>query len=75
VVDEIFVEDVAGEIAGQSWYMLRTPEWAYVEWEHDAKELYDMNSDPFQLNSLHKSRTDIVGQLSERLRSYKQPSS
>ena len=74
-VDEIFVEDVAGEIAGQSWYMLRTPEWAYVEWEHDAKELYDMNSDPFQLNSLHKSRTDIVGQLSERLRSYKQPSS
>jgi hypothetical protein len=31
--NEIYVEDFAGEIAGQPWYMLRTLEWTYVEWK------------------------------------------
>jgi hypothetical protein len=31
--NEIYVGDVAGEIAGQPWYMLRTLEWTYVEWK------------------------------------------
>jgi hypothetical protein len=29
--NEIYVEDFAGEIAGQPWYMLRALEWTYVE--------------------------------------------
>jgi hypothetical protein len=39
--NEIYVGDVAGEIARQPWYMLRSPEWTYLEWKSGAKELYD----------------------------------
>jgi N-acetylglucosamine-6-sulfatase len=32
---------------------VRAPGWAYLEHGPDAEELYDMASDPFQLESLH----------------------
>jgi hypothetical protein len=33
--------------------MLRTPRWAYVEWDDGEKELYDMYTDRHQLRSGH----------------------
>jgi hypothetical protein len=49
--------------------MLRTPRWAYVEWDDGEKELYDMYSDRYQLKSLHAEadKADLIARLSTRL--------
>jgi hypothetical protein len=49
--------------------MLRTPGWAYVEWDGGQKELYDMHSDRYQLRSLHTEpdKADLIARLSARL--------
>jgi N-acetylglucosamine-6-sulfatase len=62
--DEVFVEDPA-----RGWRMLRTPEWAYVEWDEGEKELYDMHTDRNQLQSLHAEpdKSDLLARLSARL--------
>ena len=62
--DEIFVEDL-----GRGWNMLRTPKWAYVEWDDAEKELYDMDADPYQLQSLHADpgKADLIARLSSQL--------
>lgn len=62
--DEIFVEDL-----GRGWNMLRTPKWAYVEWDDAEKELYDMDADPYQLQSLHADpgKAALIARLSSQL--------
>jgi N-acetylglucosamine-6-sulfatase len=62
--EEIFIEDL-----GRGWNMLRTPRWAYVEWEDGEKELYDMHTDPYQSHSLHAEpeKADLIARLSARL--------
>jgi arylsulfatase A-like enzyme len=62
--DEVFVEDL-----GRGWNMLRTPKWAYVEWDEAEKELYDMDADPYQLQSLHADlgKADLIARLSSQL--------
>src|SRR5215213_9874573 len=64
--DEVFVE-------GLVWHMLRTPEWAYIEWDDGEKELYDMYTDPYQLQSLHADpdKADLIARLSARLETFK----
>jgi arylsulfatase A-like enzyme len=66
--DEVFVEDL-----GRGWRMLRTPGWAYVEWDDRRKELYDMYTDPYQLHSLHADpgKAGLIAQLSSRLEAFK----
>jgi N-acetylglucosamine-6-sulfatase len=66
--DEVFVEDL-----GRGWSMLRTPRWAYVEWDDREKELYDMYTDPYQLHSLHADpeKAGLIAQLSSRLETFK----
>jgi arylsulfatase A-like enzyme len=66
--EEILVEDL-----GRGWNMLRTPEWAYVEWDNGEKELYDMYTDPYQLQSLHAdpNHADLIAGLSARLETFK----
>ena len=62
--EEVFVEDL-----GRGWNMLRTPGWAYVEWDDGQKELYDMYADRHQLHSLHANpdKADLIARLSARL--------
>ncbi len=66
--EEVFVEDL-----GREWRMLRTPGWAYVEWDDGKKELYDMYTDPYQLQSLHADpeKAGLIAQLSSRLETLK----
>jgi hypothetical protein len=49
--------------------MLRTPKWAYVEWDDAEKELYDMDADPYQLQSLHADpgKAELITWLSSQL--------
>jgi N-acetylglucosamine-6-sulfatase len=65
--NEILVEDLRRLDRG--WSMLRTPRYAYVEWDNGEKELYDMKADPYQLQSLHTDadKVDLIAQLSLRL--------
>ena len=58
--EEVFVEDL-----GRGWNMLRTPRWAYVEWDDGEKELYDMHTDRYQLHSLHAEpdKADLIARL------------
>jgi N-acetylglucosamine-6-sulfatase len=62
--EEILVED-----PGRGWNMLRTPKWSYVEWDDAEKELYDMDADPYQLQSLHADprKADLIARLSSQL--------
>jgi len=66
--DAVYVEDRT-----RGWRMLRTERYAYVEWHTGEEELYDMNSDPYQLRSLHADRDKavIMSQLSRRLSAMK----
>jgi N-acetylglucosamine-6-sulfatase len=62
--EEVFVEDL-----GRGWNMLRTPRWAYVEWDDGERELYDMYTDRHQLRSVHAEpdNADLIARLSARL--------
>ncbi|CAN5791253.1 hypothetical protein BH18ACT11_BH18ACT11_12190 [soil metagenome] len=66
--DEVFVEDLM-----RCWHMLRTPKWAYVEWDNGEKELYNMYTDRYQLQSLHRrsDKADLIARLSRRLKTFK----
>jgi arylsulfatase A-like enzyme len=65
---EVLVEDL-----GRGWNMLRTTRWAYVEWAGGEKELYDMHTDPYQLQNLHAEpdKADLIARLSARLDAFK----
>ena len=69
--DEVLVENLRRRDRG--WSMLRTPRYAYVEWETGEKELYDMKADPYQLRSLHADadKAELIAQLSSRLSAMK----
>jgi N-acetylglucosamine-6-sulfatase len=62
-------EEVLVENLGRGWNMLRTPRWAYVEWDDGEKELYDMYTDPYQFRSVHAEpdKADLIARLSARL--------
>ena len=62
--EEVLVEDI-----GRGWNMLRTPRWAYVEWDNGEKELYDMYTDRYQLRSVHgeADKAALIARLSARL--------
>jgi arylsulfatase A-like enzyme len=48
--------------------MLRTPEWAYAEYLHGEREMYDMVGDPFQLENVGGTAPgSVVAPLSEKL--------
>jgi arylsulfatase A-like enzyme len=48
---------------------LRTPRYAYFEYENGEEELYDMRSDPYQLQSIHQSADpELLEDLRGRLR-------
>jgi arylsulfatase A-like enzyme len=57
------------EDLGRGWNMLRTRKWAYVEWDEAEKELYDMDADPYQLQSLHADpgKAELIARLSSQL--------
>jgi N-acetylglucosamine-6-sulfatase len=68
--NEVLVENLRRD---RSWSMLRTPRYAYVEWDTGEEELYDMKPDPYQLQSLHidSDKADLIAQLSLRLSAMK----
>jgi N-acetylglucosamine-6-sulfatase len=47
---EVLIEDWGG----WPWYALRTPDFAYIHNGTDELELYDMNKDPWQIDSQHR---------------------
>jgi len=65
--DEVFVEDL-----GRGCHPLRTPKWAYIEWDDGEQELYDMSIDPYQLQSLHADpgKAELISGLSARLKTF-----
>jgi N-acetylglucosamine-6-sulfatase len=51
------------------WAGVRTPRYAYFEYETGEEELYDMQTDPYQLKSLHESADpELLSELHARLR-------
>jgi N-acetylglucosamine-6-sulfatase len=49
-------------------HALRTPDWLYAELDTEEFELYDMHTDPFQVDSLHRRMDPVLMQeLSERI--------
>jgi hypothetical protein len=44
-----------------------------VEWDNGEKELYDMYTDPYQLQSLHADpdKADLIARLFARLETFK----
>ncbi len=48
--DEIFIEFAT---APYVWAGVRTDRWKYVEWGGGETELYDLENDPYELESLH----------------------
>jgi arylsulfatase A-like enzyme len=52
-----------------AWAGLRTSRYAYFEYENGEEELYDMRSDPYQLESIHQSaEPELLEDLRDRLR-------
>ena len=54
----------------RSYRAVRTPRWLYVEYRGGMRELYDLEQDPDQLESLHRdpARFALQSRLSRRLR-------
>ncbi len=65
----LLIEKRAGQPSLGKFWGIRTPEWAYAEYDNGDTELYDMNADPFQLNNLagNADYQDEVGVLSDIL--------
>jgi arylsulfatase A-like enzyme len=53
------------------WYALHEPPYIYVEWTTQGKELYDLATDPGELQSQHATKPSLVNQFSTRLASMK----
>ena len=55
---EFFIETAAENVGGNAiWAGLRDDRWKYVRYWNGEEELYDLNADPYELNSLHKDAT------------------
>ena len=55
----------------RSYRAIRTNRWLYVEYRGGQRELYDLDQDPHQLESLHRVRTynRLEARLGRRLAS------
>ena len=71
------------EMPALPWYVVRDDslegdlagDWKYVEngsLEHREIELYDMDNDPYELQSLHRERPEVCAALSSRIAAFKQ---
>jgi len=61
---DVLVEGFSAELD----YALRTPEWAYVEHSSRERELYDMRSDPYQLENVYRTADPaLIDSLAARL--------
>ena len=49
------------------WYALHEPPHIYIEWTTQAKELYDLATDPGELQSQHATKPSLVSQFSSQL--------
>jgi N-acetylglucosamine-6-sulfatase len=50
-----------------TYQAIRTNRYTYVEWSGGATELYDLEADPYQLDSRHETATLVATTLSARL--------
>ena len=57
------------ENPGNDWYMLRIERHVYVEHEGEARELHDMDAEPYQVEALHADpdQQALVAELSAEL--------
>jgi N-acetylglucosamine-6-sulfatase len=46
------IGDAAVGFPGTGWNAIRTSRWKYVEWETGERELYDLQTDPFEMTNL-----------------------
>ena len=46
------IGDAAVGFPGTGWNAIRTTRWKYVEWETGERELYDLQTDPFEMTNL-----------------------
>lgn len=55
--------------------MIRKDQWKYTYWLHDTPELYDLKSDPQELNNLagDPQHAAIAGELRSRLLAWNRP--
>jgi N-acetylglucosamine-6-sulfatase len=61
------IESGGSDQAGPQWTGLRTSRYLYVERRSGAVELYDVQSDPAQLNNIAGDEAGLVQQLAARL--------
>ena len=55
---DFFLEHVAENVNGNAiWAGIRDSRWKYVRYWTGDEELYDLNADPYELNSLQKDAT------------------
>jgi N-acetylglucosamine-6-sulfatase len=65
----LFERPPSGSSVG--WYALYEPPHIYIEWTTKAKELYDLATDPGELQSQHATKPSLVRQFSSQLASMK----
>jgi len=61
--------DAMERFPGTGWNAIRTGRWKYVEWETGERELYDLQTDPFEMTNLFfiQGDTSAVPVLQTRL--------
>lgn len=60
--------DQPQQLAIPQFAAIRTKDYLYVEYVTGERELYDLNADPYQLESLHgTAESALIGSLSEQL--------
>jgi N-acetylglucosamine-6-sulfatase len=58
---DFFIEHSAENIGGNAiWAGVRDNRWKYVKYWTGEEELYDLNADPYELNSLHKDASLVA---------------
>jgi arylsulfatase A-like enzyme len=56
-----------GPAAFVDWAAIRTPDWHFIRWFSGLRELYDMRSDPWELDDLMDERPGVAAELEARL--------
>jgi arylsulfatase A-like enzyme len=62
---ELMPSDGSGVFA--DWAAVRTPEWHFIRWGFGLRELYDMRTDPWELDNLVTDRPGVASDLEQRL--------